>query len=147
MRMKTRLAILGAVLSLALAGFIARAQETHKHEAKAASPEAKSETHEHAAAGEAITIKGEVLDLACYMAHEGKGEKHKSCAEACIKGGAPIGVLTAAGDVYLLVEDHDAKTPYEALKSKAAEQVEVSGTLQERGGLQAIVVSAVVKAK
>jgi len=98
------------------------------------------------AAGESKTVTGEVLDLACYAAHEAKGEKHKSCAQACVQGGAPVGLLTADGHVYLLVENHDAKKPYEELKTKAAEQVKVTGTFFERGGLPAIVVASVEKA-
>ena len=31
------------------------------------------------------TVKGEVLDMACYLDHGAKGEKHKGCAEKCIK--------------------------------------------------------------
>lgn len=107
--------------------------------------------HEHGkdkeTAGKKLTVQGEVLDLACYMGHEAKGDKHKSCAAKCIQGGAPIGILTASGEVYLVVEDHAAKKPYETLKDKAAMQVQVSGTLYERGGLPAIVVASVEDAK
>ena len=155
--MKTKVALIVSALGIATAGVMAVAHETQqpaKQEAVASQQAATkqesattSAAHHHDeaehAAGQPLTVTGEVLDLACYMAHEGKGEKHKSCAQACINGGAPIGVLTADGDVYLLVEDHEAKKPYESLKGKAAEQVKVSGTLQQRGGLRAIVVASV----
>lgn len=92
------------------------------------------------------SVQGEVLDMACYMAHEGKGSKHKSCALKCIKDGAPIGLLTKDGAVYLLVEDHDSPQPYAQIKEWAAEQVKVTGELKQRGGVQAILVKSSAKA-
>ncbi len=94
-----------------------------------------------------VVLKGEVLDLACYVAHEAKGAGHKKCAEMCIKGGAPIGILTEDGKVYLCVEDHKKPEPYEKLKGFAAEKVSVTGTVYNRGGLLGIVVEAVEPAK
>jgi len=93
--------------------------------------------------GKSKTFQGELVDLACYVAHEGKGKKHQSCAQTCIQGGAPMGILTSDDALVLLVENHEAKKPYEALKTKAAEQVRVSGTFFERGGLPALVVESV----
>lgn len=88
------------------------------------------------------TIQGEVLDMACYMAHEGKGSKHKKCAEQCVKGGAPIGLLTKDGQVYLLTEDHNAPKPFQQIKTWAAEQVSVTGEVVNRGGVQAMIVKS-----
>lgn len=104
--------------------------------------------HEHgksAAAGETVTLQGEVLDMACYMAHEGKGEKHKKCAKSCALGGAPIGLLAADGSVYLLVGDHADEKPYKMAQQLAGEQAKVTGTVQKRGGVQAIVLSKTEK--
>ena len=53
----------------------------------------------------ATTISGEVLDMACYSSSGASGEGHKSCAAACIKGGAPMGILTSDGNVYLIVAE------------------------------------------
>jgi len=41
------------------------------------------------------TIKGEIIDTKCYLTGMmgGKGEEHKDCAIACIKGGLPVGIL------------------------------------------------------
>ncbi len=94
-----------------------------------------------------VTLKGECLDLACYIAGEKKGAEHKQCAVMCVKGGAPIGILTEDGKVYLLVEDHSKPEPYEKLKGLAAEKVSVSGYLYQRGGLPGVVVESVEPAK
>lgn len=96
-------------------------------------------------ASDQTTVKGELLDLACYMTHGAKGPKHKECAEKCVKGGQPMGILTDNGDVYLLVENHNNPDPYAEAKNHAAETIEVSGSLNERGGVKAITVESVKK--
>lgn len=92
-------------------------------------------------AQEQVTVSGEVVDLACYLSKGSKGKRHKACAEMCAKKGLPIGVLTAAGDVYLLIEDHDNPGPYDAAKTLAGEQAEVTGKKFAKGGVQSILVS------
>lgn len=128
-------AVLAAVLGLSGA---AHAQHDHgkmeKGHGKAAADQGKD-----------VTLTGEVVDLACYMAHEGKGEKHQKCAKACLLGGAPAGILAADGTVTLLVEDHSAKKPYKAVLELAGQQATVTGKRFARGGLAAVVVSAVKK--
>jgi hypothetical protein len=90
----------------------------------------------------ADTVSGEVVDLACYMAHPstGAGAGHRKCAETCLKKGMPIGILTDDKQVYLVLEDHDNPKPYAQLKEKAAEKVTVEGEKVSQGGLQGIVV-------
>jgi hypothetical protein len=92
------------------------------------------------------TITGEVLDMGCYMKSGAHGTDHKSCADMCIKGGSPMGVLTSDGKVYLLVADDSKKDAYEEAKKHAGEQVIVTGTLSEKDGIKGLVV-ADVKAK
>src|SRR5579863_987519 len=91
------------------------------------------------------TVQGEVLDMNCYMDHGAKGEKHKDCAAMCVKDGAPMGLLTTDGKVYLLVENHSKKEAYDSLKNMAAEQVKVTGSERSRGGITAVSVDSVTK--
>jgi len=88
--------------------------------------------------GKPMTMKGEVVDTGCYMAHEARGEKHISCATKCINGGMPMGLLTADGRLYLLTLDHDNPDPYNRLKEMAGKQVTVTGTMLERAGMKGI---------
>lgn len=97
--------------------------------------------------GAGLSLQGEVLDMACYMAHEGKGPKHKSCAQKCIDGGAAAGLLTADGAVYLLVEDHANAKAYKAVKGWAGDQVKLGGDVFSRGGVTALVVKSAEKIK
>ena len=65
-------------------------------------------------------MSGEIVDLSCYLSKGSKGKRHKTCAEMCAKKGLPIGVITEAGDVYLLIEDHDNPDPYDARRGSPA---------------------------
>ena len=89
------------------------------------------------------TVTGEVLDMHCYMAMDAHGDGHKSCAAKCIQGGSPMGVLTSDGKVYLLLEDDAKKDAFDEAKKHAGEQVTVTGTVSEKDGIKAMVVSEV----
>ena len=91
----------------------------------------------------AITVQGEVLDLACYMGHEAKGEDHAKCAQSCVKSGQPMGLLTSDGTVYLLYASHRDAAPFEETKSHAGKQVELQGKPADRSGMKGIEVSGV----
>ena len=91
------------------------------------------------------TLTGEIVDLACYVAHPATshGASHRKCADTCLKKGMPMGLLTEDKQVYLLLEDHDNPKPYQQLKEKAAETVTVEGEKKSEGGIQGLVVSDV----
>ena len=44
-----------------------------------------------------MTVKGEVVDVACLTSKKdaGKGAGHANCAMVCAKKGSPVGILTA----------------------------------------------------
>lgn len=87
-----------------------------------------------------VTVNGEVLDLTCYLADGKKGSGHKACARMCAKKGLPMGLLTDAGEVYLLIENHDDPDPYDDLKKLAGTQVEVKGVKFSRDGMSSLMV-------
>ncbi len=86
--------------------------------------------------GSEKTIKGEVVDLMCYLDHGAKGEKHKGCANKCIKSGGPVGLLTSDDQVYLVIGEH--KPINDELASKAAQNVTLKGKVVERSGMKMI---------
>jgi hypothetical protein len=92
---------------------------------------------------ETKTVKGEVLDMACYMDHGAHGEKHAECAKTCLKKGSPVGLLADNGQVYLLVEDHGSPDAYAKVRKEGAEKVTVTGKYNNRNGVQALVVEDV----
>jgi|SRR5690625_2738744 len=89
------------------------------------------------------TLKGEVLDMSCYMGHGAKGKGHKMCAQGCLDKGLPAGLLTSDGQVYLLVEDHDKADAYEEAIKHAADNIQVTGKAVNKNGVQALVVESV----
>jgi hypothetical protein len=87
------------------------------------------------AAAETKSLTGEIVDLMCYLDHGAKGEKHKGCAEKCIKSGGPVGILSGE-QVYLVVGDH--KPANEELSAKAGQTVTLKGKVVERSGMKMI---------
>ena len=125
--------LIGSFVIAAVAGwttFSAFAQHEHeKGDKKDAGKKEEVETK---------TIKGEVVDLACYLDHGARGEKHKECAVKCITGGLPVGILTSEGPV-LVIGDH--KPINDKLAPFAAQRVEVTGKLVRKGGMHMIEVA------
>jgi hypothetical protein len=81
------------------------------------------------------SVTGEVVDLMCYLDHGAKGEKHKSCAEKCIKSGGPVGILSGE-DLYLVIGEH--KPINDQLAAKAGQNVTLKGKVVERNGMKMI---------
>jgi hypothetical protein len=88
-------------------------------------------------------ITGTVIDTACYagMKH---GAEDEGCTELCLNMGVPASVLTANGDVIMLMPmaDKDPE-PYMKVKEFASQEVEITGMAAERGGLKVFYVGAV----
>lgn len=96
-----------------------------------------------ARAAEAETIKGEVVDLMCYLDHGAKGAKHADCAQMCIKSGGPVGILTADNKLYLVIGEH--KPINDQLAPLAAKTVTLKGKVVERDGMKMIENAEIVK--
>jgi len=101
--------------------------------------------------GKVTTVTGEIVDLSCYLQLGKHGEKHKSCGQKCLNSGQPIGLLTKAGAIYMLMdEEHDPRRDGQTELRKAAGDhfahvMEVSGTETTVRGVHAIYVQGFVK--
>lgn len=89
---------------------------------------------------------GEVVELACFLRQGARGSGHRPCAEACLKRGMAAGLLTDAGDLYLLIPDARVQDPSD-LSGLAAERCEVEGDLVRRSMMKAILYRSVAKAQ
>jgi hypothetical protein len=96
-----------------------------------------------AAKGEKITVKGEPVDLWCYMAQGARGADHKACATGCVNAGLPIGIVDEKGNVYLAMGAKDMQNAKELLATRMADTVEVTGTLVNKGGMKTIFIESV----
>ena len=88
------------------------------------------------AADEAATVKGEVLDMACYLDHGAHGEKHAGCAAKCIESGLPVGIKGEDGKTYLLIGEH--KPLNSELAQYAGKTITVQGKIVTRDGINMI---------
>ncbi len=93
--------------------------------------------------GEETAVRGEILDLACYIAHDAQGSEHAKCAERCVKSGQPMGLKAEDGTVYLLFADHSNADAFEQAKEFAGKNVEISGLIVDKNGMKGITVHGV----
>jgi hypothetical protein len=126
--------LLGGALLLAGSGSVLA------HENHAAAPAAKAAAP--AASAKKTTLTGEIVDTGCYLGQGERGPKHQQCAQLCIRQGMPMGLLTAAGDLYLVVPPHSKTEAYKKLQDWAGLNVEITGTVMERNGLKSIEVAS-----
>jgi hypothetical protein len=93
--------------------------------------------------GEHVTIKGEVVDMWCYLEGGDRGPAKKQCATTCAKAGNPIALLDEKGNLYVTAGLKDHQPAQAVLLDKMSEQVTVSGTLVKKGGVQMIYIDTV----
>jgi hypothetical protein len=91
---------------------------------------------EQKSGGQIQTLKGEIVDLMCYLDHGARGEGHKGCAKKCIQLGGPVGLLTADDQLYLVIGEHEPMN--EELAPYAAQTVTLKGKVVERNGMKMI---------
>ncbi len=90
-----------------------------------------------------MTVKGEVVDIACATSKKdaGKGAAHASCAMSCAKSGQPVGVLTADA-IYTVTGDYTANKNAKLLDF-VAKTVIVTGEVTEKDGVKSINVKSI----
>ena len=90
-----------------------------------------------------MTVKGEVVDIACATTKKeaGKGADHASCAMACAKKGQPVGILTPDA-VYTVTGDYSSNKNAKLLDF-VAKTVIVTGEVTEKDGVKSINVKSI----
>ena len=87
-----------------------------------------------------VTMTGELADSKCFLGvmKPGSGKVHKACAEVCLIGGLPAMLVVKDKDNtkygYILTQN-DNSAASRAVADQAAESVEVSGELLQKGNL------------
>ncbi len=102
-----------------------------------------ADEHAHETMSKEVTVKGEVLDMACYLDHGASGEKHAECAKMCISSGLPVGIKGTDGKTYLLIGEH--KPLNSVLAEYAGKTITVKGKLASRDGINMIANAEIVK--
>jgi hypothetical protein len=132
---KTAVAIGLVACLLAMGGRPARSADT-------APPEPP---HERESADAAVTLRGEVVDLHCYLTRGASGPEHAGCGNACLARGVTPGFLAEDGRVFLLLASRPFSVKDE-VAGLAGEKVTLTGTLVERAGLHALKLESVARA-
>jgi hypothetical protein len=85
------------------------------------------------------TVKGELMDQACYTKDKvaNVGAAHRECAQTCAKKGQPVALVTADGKIYQvtgdLAADNNAK-----LVAHMSHMVELTGDVSDKDGKMTI---------
>ena len=90
-----------------------------------------------------MTIKGEIVDVACATkkGEGGRGPDHAGCAMACAKKGMAVGVMTTDA-IYTITGDYAANNNAKLLDF-VAKNVEVMGTVSEKDGQKMINITSI----
>ena len=93
----------------------------------------------------AVTLKGAVVDMHCYVTHGIRDAKHTACSNACIARGVPAGFLADDGKLYVLF----GQKPF-SVKETVAGMADVpailTGTPVERNGIRGIQIEKIERA-
>ena|SRR6185503_5188674 len=99
----------------------------------------------------AVTIRGEILDMGCFISRGLAGQVHRECATKCLANGVPVGLVTADSTVYYLSQNHDRAMdptsygppdPFQLCRQSPALIMEITGIVWERKGIKELEVKA-----
>ncbi|MGE0039926.1 MAG: hypothetical protein AB7H88_15060 [Vicinamibacterales bacterium] len=94
-----------------------------------------------------MTVKGEVVDIACATSkgEAGHGDGHAACAMSCAKRGQPAGIMTADA-IYVITGDYAADKNAKLLDF-VAKSVVAKGDVVEKDGQKMINITSLSLAK
>jgi hypothetical protein len=96
------------------------------------------------AADNTKTLKGEAVDINCYLGGK-SGEAHAGCAAACAAKGNPIGFVVKEGDktdMYLVI-GAGGKQAKDVVGSHMGKQITVTGKVTKKDGMNIIAIENV----
>ncbi len=99
---------------------------------------------EQAATPAETSLRGEVVDLHCYVTRGERGAAHAGCANACIGRGVTPAFVAEDGRVFLLLAERPVSVK-DAVAGLAGETVVARGVVYERDGVRALQLKAVEK--
>ncbi|MGH9602086.1 MAG: hypothetical protein ACRD24_06820 [Terriglobales bacterium] len=98
--------------------------------------------------GKSVTVEGWVIDSSCAYTKDLKKPISESCAKKCAEGGSPLVILTDDGTVYLPISGTMPATgENKRLMSYAGQRVKVEGTVHDRAGSKAMVITKIEAVK
>ena len=93
-----------------------------------------------------VTIKGEVIDQACFEGKNGaRGEDHSACAMMCAKRGNQMAIIEDESDTVYSISGDYAENKNEKLIPFVAAKVEAKGTVMEKDGKRWLNITSIKK--
>lgn len=89
-----------------------------------------------------VTLKGEIVDMHCFVSRGERGPDHAGCANACIGRDVPAGFVTEDGTLYVLLNEKPVSVK-EKVAGLAGKTVTVTGFLVERNGVKGLQLQSV----
>ena len=92
-----------------------------------------------------VTLKGEVVDMHCFVTRhggEGRGASHAGCANACLARNVTAGFVASDGKVYLLFDEKPFPVK-EKIAGLAGQAVTLTGAVVERDGVRGILLKSI----
>ena len=92
-----------------------------------------------------VTLKGEVVDMHCFVNRhggEGRGASHAGCANACLARNVTAGFVASDGKVYLLFDEKPFPVK-EKIAGLAGQTVTLTGAVVERDGVRGILLKSI----
>jgi len=91
------------------------------------------------------TLKGEVVDMHCFVTRhggEGRGAAHAGCANACLVRNVTAGFVASDNKVYLLFDERPFPVK-DKIAGLAGKPVSITGVVVERDGVRGILLKTV----
>lgn len=87
---------------------------------------------------EIVVVEGEIVDLACLVAHGARGRDNAVCAEHHAIVEQPLALVATDGAVHVLYAYAGNSFAYEHARARIGTVVRAEGVHAERGGLQVL---------
>ena len=98
--------------------------------------------------GKSVKLEGWVIDSSCAYTKNLVKPISESCAKKCAEGGSPLVILTDNGTVYLPISGTMPATgENQKLMAYAGQRVKVEGSVHQRTGSKAMVISKIEAVK
>lgn len=89
------------------------------------------------------TITGEVVETYCWAVHQVGGVGHAQCGIECAKRGLPVALYdTKSHKAFILLPARDKSSLPADLVAAMGQRISVRGEIQERGGIQFLIVGS-----
>lgn len=96
-----------------------------------------SASGQEADAKKPVTLKGEIVDMHCFVTRGERGPDHAGCANACISRDVPAGFVTEDGTLYVLLNERPVSVK-DKIAGLAGKTVTVTGFPVERNGVKGL---------